>query len=156
MNGSARGLNHVSVVSRDLEESVRFYVDVLGLEPIPSPNFEFPVAWLRAGDLQVHVFERPGTAPPHAHFGLEIDDFMGVYRRVKELGLLDDTFGNVMYELPDGAVQMYVRDPSGNLIELDYPDGSAIPHDEVPEYVRLRDTRPQDGEATRAKLFLTR
>jgi catechol 2,3-dioxygenase-like lactoylglutathione lyase family enzyme len=156
MAGTARGLNHVSVVARDLEESVRFYVDVLGLERLPTPNFEFPVAWLRAGDLQVHLFERPGVAPSHAHFGLEIDDFMGVYRRVKELGLLDDTFGNVMFELPDGAVQLYIRDPSGNLIELDHPDASTIPQDEVPEYARLRDIRPQEGEASRARLFLAR
>jgi catechol 2,3-dioxygenase-like lactoylglutathione lyase family enzyme len=150
------GLNHVSVVAKDLEESVRFYVDVLGLEPIPSPNFAFPVAWLRAGDLQVHLFERPGEPPPDAHFGLEIDDFMGVYRRVKELGLLDDRFGNVMFELPDGAIQMYVRDPAGNLVELDYPDASSVPVDEVPEYRRLADDRPQDGEAAEALLFLSR
>ena len=152
----AVGLNHVSVVARDLEESVRFYRDVLGLERLPTPNFEFPVAWLRAGDLQLHLFERPGAAPSHAHFGLEIDDFMAAYRRVKELGLLDDTFGSPVYELPDGAVQMYVRDPTGNLIELDFPDASEIPKDEVPEYVRLSDRRPQEGEAARARLFLTR
>jgi catechol 2,3-dioxygenase-like lactoylglutathione lyase family enzyme len=153
----AVGLNHVSVVARNLEEGVRFYRDVLGLESLPTPNFEFPVAWLRAGDLQLHLFERPGAAPPYAHFGLEIDDFMSVYRRVKELGLLDrDTFGNAIFELPDGAVQMYIRDPSGNLIELDYPDAAAIPRDEVPEYARLSDRRPQEGEAARATLFLTR
>jgi catechol 2,3-dioxygenase-like lactoylglutathione lyase family enzyme len=150
------GLNHVSVVAKDLEESVRFYVDVLGLERIPSPNFAFPVAWLRAGDLELHLFELPGKPPPDAHFGLEIDDFMDVYRRVKELGLLDDRFGNVMFELPDGAIQMYVRDPAGNLVELDYPDASSVPVDEVPEYRRLADDRPQDGEAAEALLFLTR
>ena len=38
---------------------------------------------------QVHLFERPGEPPSHAHFALEIDDFMPVYRRMKELGALD-------------------------------------------------------------------
>jgi catechol 2,3-dioxygenase-like lactoylglutathione lyase family enzyme len=147
-------LNHVSVVASDLAESLQFYVDELGLEPLPTPDFGFPVIWLRAGDCQVHLFERPGTPPSHAHFGLEITEFMPVYRRMKELGALDHvTFGNAMYELPGGGIQMYVRDPAGNLVELDHPDASTIPRDEVPEYARLADVRPQEGEAARSTLW---
>jgi lactoylglutathione lyase len=149
-------LNHVSIVARDLEASARFYVDELGLEPLPTPDFGFPVLWLRAGDRQVHLFERPGEPPSHAHLGLEIAEFMPVYRRMKELGALDHvTFGNAMYELPDGGIQMYVRDPAGNLVELDHPDASTIPRDEVPEYKRLADVRPQEGEAARSTLWHT-
>ncbi len=154
MTGRAVALNHVSVIARDLDESVRFYVEVLGLEPLPTPAFGFPVQWLGIGDRQVHLFERPGDAPSYAHLALEIDDFMGVYRRAKELGILDrDTFGNAMYELPNGIVQMYIRDPSGNLIELDHRDASTIPRDEVPEYAVLADVRPQEGAAADATLF---
>jgi lactoylglutathione lyase len=70
------------------------------------------------------------------------------------LGRLDhETFGNAMYELPDGSMQMYVRDPAHNLIELDYPDAAAIPRDEVPEYKRLADVRPQEGEHALATLW---
>ena len=147
-------LNHVSVVARDLAASVHFYVDELGLELLPTPDFGFPVAWLRAGDGQVHLFERPGEPPSHAHFGLEITEFMPVYRRMTELGALDHvTFGNAMYELPGGGIQMYVRDPAGNLVELDHRDASTIPRDEVPEYMRLADVRPQEGEAARSTLW---
>ncbi len=154
MSGRAVSLNHVSVIARDLEDSVRFYVDVLGLEPVPTPNFGFPVQWLRAGERQLHLFERAGDAPSHAHFALEVDDFMAVYERAKELGALDhETFGNVMYELPDGGVQLYVRDPAGNLVELDHRDASTIPRDRVPEYARLADRLPQHGDAARATLF---
>jgi catechol 2,3-dioxygenase-like lactoylglutathione lyase family enzyme len=147
-------LNHVSVVAKDLGESVRFYVDELGLEPLPTPNFNVATVWLAAGDRQLHLFERHGDPPVHAHFALEIDDFMPVYRRMKQLGALDlETFGNPMYELPGGGVQMYVRDPSGNLVELDFADASSIPKDEVPEYMRLADLRPQDGEAASSTLW---
>jgi catechol 2,3-dioxygenase-like lactoylglutathione lyase family enzyme len=153
----AARLNHVSVIAEDLETSVGFYVDELGLEPLPTPNFDAPTRWLAAGERQLHLFERPGTAPGHAHFALEIDDFMPVYRRMKELGALDhETFGNCMYELPDGAIQMYVRDPAGNLVELDHPDASTIPQDQVPEYRRLADLRPQDGDASRSSLWHAR
>jgi catechol 2,3-dioxygenase-like lactoylglutathione lyase family enzyme len=148
-------LNHVSVIARDMQESLRFYVDELGLELLPTPNFGFPVAWLRAGDCQVHLFQRPGEPPSHAHFALQIDEFMPVYRRMKEIGALDSTsFGNVMFELPDGGVQLYVRDPAGNLVELDHPDASSIPRDEIPEYKRLADVHPQEGDALRATLYL--
>lgn len=147
-------LNHVSIVAHDLEASLRFYVDELGLVPVATPNFGFPVIWLAAGDCQIHLFERPGEPPSHAHFGLQIPEFMPVYRRMKELGALDHvTFGNAMYELPDGGIQMYVRDPAGNLVELDHPDASTIPEDEVPEYMRLADLRPQEGEAASATLW---
>jgi len=148
------GLNHVSVVARDLEKSKRFYIEELGLQELPTPNFGFPVVWLAAGERQVHLFQRPGDPPTHAHFALEISDFMPVYRRMKELGALDhETFGNSIWELPGGAVQLYVRDPAGNLIELDYPDASTIPRDEVPEYRVLADVRPQDGDAADATLW---
>ena len=148
-------LNHVSIVAHDLEASLRFYVDELGLVPLPTPDFGFPVIWLAAGDCQIHLFERPGEPPSHAHFGLEIGEFMPVYRRMKELGVLDQvTFGNAMYELPDGGIQMYVRDPAGNLVELDHPDASSIPQDEVPEYMRLADVRPQDGDSAVATLWM--
>ena len=147
-------LNHVSVVANDLGESVRFYVDELGLEPLPTPNFNVPTVWLAAGDRQLHLFERPGDPPTHAHFALEIDDFMPVYRRMKAIGALDHgTFGNPIYELPDRGVQMYVRDPAGNLVELDFPDASSIPQHEVAEYKRLADLRPQDGEAAVSTLW---
>ena len=150
-------LNHVSVVALDLGASLRFYVDELGLEPVPTPDFGFPVQWLAAGERQLHLFQRPGEPPSHAHFALEISDFMSVYRRMKELGVLDhDTFGNCIWELPGGAVQLYVRDPAGNLIELDHPDASTIPKDEVPEYRVLADARPQEGDARRATLWHAR
>jgi catechol 2,3-dioxygenase-like lactoylglutathione lyase family enzyme len=147
-------LNYVSVIASDLEESGRFYVDELGLEPLPTPNFGMPVLWLRAGDCQLHLFERPGEPPSHAHFALEISEFMPVYRRMKELGVLDHvTFGSAVVELPDGAAQMYVRDPAGNLVELDHRDASTIARDEVPGVVRLADVRAQEGEAARATLW---
>ena len=59
----AKRLNHVSVVAKDMAESVRFYTEVLGLEVIPSPTFAFPVTWMAAGDLQVHLFERDYARP---------------------------------------------------------------------------------------------
>jgi catechol 2,3-dioxygenase-like lactoylglutathione lyase family enzyme len=141
--GAAVGLNHVSIVARDVDESVRFYVDVLGLEPVPTPDFGFPVQWLRAGSLQVHLFERPDEPPAYAHFALEVDDVVALYERARDLGILDATsFGYAIAELPGGEAQLYVRDPAGNLLELDHPDGAAA-RERIPEMIVLSERRPQ-------------
>jgi catechol 2,3-dioxygenase-like lactoylglutathione lyase family enzyme len=149
----AAGLNHVSVVAHDLEESVRFYVEVLGLEPLPTPDFGFPVQWLRAGALQVHLFERPDDPPSHAHFAFEVDDVVASYERARELGILDRTsFGYAIAELPGGEAQLYIRDPAGNLLELDHPEGAAA-RERIEEMVLLSERLQQpDGPVPRLSL----
>jgi YD repeat-containing protein len=151
----ATGFNHVSINARSLEESVRFYVEVFGMEPIPTYNFAFPVQYLRLGDLQLHLFERDTDAPAFHHIGINVDDFEATYLRAKELGILErESFFEDMYELPDGSVQMYVRDPAGNLVEVDWPDVSTLDRSLFPEMKRLEDTVPQTGDALRATLYL--
>ena len=56
-------------------------------------------------------------------------------------------------ELPDGSVQMYVRDPAGNLVEIDWPDVSTLDHSVVTEIQKLSDTVEQSEEARRATLY---
>ena len=102
----ATGINHVSISATDLETSARFYEEVFGMERIPTAKFRGPVLWLRLGEQQLHLFESSAEAPRFHHFALDVDDFEGVYRRVKELGLLDsDTHGAPLREHPTGWVQ---------------------------------------------------
>ena len=61
-----------------------------------------------------------------------------------------------MYELPDGSVQMYVRDPAGNLVELDWPDVSTLDRSVFPEIKKLADDVEQTPEGLRSTLYLTR
>jgi catechol 2,3-dioxygenase-like lactoylglutathione lyase family enzyme len=158
MAGRVIGLNHVSVPATDFDASLHFYVDVLGLERIPAPNFGFRVEWLRAGDLQLHLYERgDGAAPSQAqHVGLTVDDFMAVYRRVRARDVDEpQPYFRGVYELPGGGVQMYTRDPEGNLVELDHPDAGVVDRDEVPEFQALADLYPQDETNRSSTLFLT-
>jgi lactoylglutathione lyase len=137
-----------------MEESLRFYVDVLGMERLPSPNFSQRVEWLRLGEQQLHLFTSQSPAPRSHHFALDVDDFEAAYRKAKELELLDDeTFGAAVRELPDGAVQMYIRDPAGNLVELNWPDVSTLDRSVVTTISRVADERPQSGEAASATLY---
>jgi len=151
----ATGFNHVSINARSIEESVRFYVEVFGMEPIPTYDFAFPVQYLRLGDLQLHLFERGTDAPAYHHIGINVDDFEAAYLRAKELGILErESFFEDMYELPDGSVQMYIRDPAGNLVEIDWPDVNTLDRSLFPDMKRLGDTVPQTDDALRATLYL--
>jgi len=152
----ATGFNHVSVSARDLEESTRFYVEVFGMEKIPTYNFAFPVQYLRLGDLQLHLFERDTPAPEFHHFAVNVDDFEAAYTKARELGIQEEkAFFSHAYELPDGSVQMYLRDPSGNLVEVDWPDVTTVDRSVVTELKRLEDDVPQDEESRRSTLYLT-
>jgi hypothetical protein len=66
-------------------------MDLFGMDRLPSPNFSQPVAWLRLGEQQLHLFESESPAPRSHHFALDVDDFEVAYRKAKELGLLVST-----------------------------------------------------------------
>jgi catechol 2,3-dioxygenase-like lactoylglutathione lyase family enzyme len=148
------GINHVSISARDLEESTRFYVEVFGMEPIPTPIFATKVQWLRCGNLQLHLFLDPsGAAPPaRHHLGLTVDDFDAAYDAVSNW--TSSEWGNDLVELPSGQVQLYFRDPSGNLIELNWPDASTLDRSRYPQLQRLVDAMPQSEESLKAVLYL--
>lgn len=151
----ATRFNHVSLHARELAESVRFYVEVLGMETIPTYTFAFPVQYLRLGDLQLHLFQRDTEPPAFHHIGIDVDDFEEAYERARDLGILErESFFEDMYELPDGSVQMYLRDPAGNLVEIDWPDVATLDRSRLPDMKRLADTVPQTGDALRATLYL--
>jgi YD repeat-containing protein len=155
----AIGLNHVSIRARRLEESVRFYERLLGMERIPTYDFGQPTQYLRVGNLQLHIFERGDPsedAPRHQHFAVDVDDFEATFLLALDLGVLDDTFGDPLVELPDGSVQMYVRDPAGNLVEVNWPDVTSLDQSVVRPIVRQVDRVPQSPEGLRASLYLDR
>lgn len=148
-------INHVSVNARNLQESVEFYVDLLGAEPIATPNFGVPVQWLALGDTQLHLFERELTPTSHHHFGITVDDIEPVYRAAERRGAFDDqAFGNRLVELPGDVVQLYLRDPAGNLIEVDQHGVERLPANLRARLKHLWDLHPQSEENMRGRLFV--
>ena len=147
----------MSIHAFDMEESIRFYTEVFGMELLPSPDFGSPVEWLRLGEQQLHLFVREGETPRYHHLALDVDDFESVYRTAKERGLLDETMGrDPVRSHPAGWVQMYIRDPAGNLVEVDWPDISTLDPEIAAEIARLDDIVPQTGAAREASLYHAR
>ena len=151
----ATRLNHVSIPCRDLDESERFYRDVFGLERLPSFDFRFPVRYLGIGEQQLHLMQLPNEEPlPNQHFAFDVDDFETAFVRLRELGALDPrAHAHAVWELPDGSVQLYARDPGGNLLEVNWPDVSTLDREVVGEIPRRADDVEQGDEAARATLY---
>jgi lactoylglutathione lyase len=118
-------LNHVAIYVTDVERSSQFYRRVLRLEPMPRPAFSFPGAWFRLGAQQeLHLIADNGAPffPSHAsnHFALRADDLGPWEQHLKNVGA---TFAPKK-QRPDGAWQIFLRDPDEHVIELFTPPSS--------------------------------
>lgn len=121
------GLDHVTINTGNLTTTERFYIEVIGLEHAPRPDFGIPGAWLRAkGDHMppiVHILEFEGRENAGTkgrstldHVAFHTSDFEIARRRIEEAGL--PWVGNV---IPDfGLWQIMLYDPNGVLIELNF------------------------------------
>ena len=65
-----------------------------------------------------------------------------------------DTWGYKLVELPSHQLQLYFRDPSDNLIELNVA-ADGIDRSRYPELRRIADHIPQKPDAEEAVLYLS-
>jgi len=112
-------LNHVAIHVQDVEASCQFYQNVLRLESMPRPAFTFPGAWFRLGPRQELHIIGDRTEPVHSHnrgnhYALRVDNLDEWEAHLKK--------ANAPFRprkmRPDGAWQVFVRDPDGHTIEL--------------------------------------
>lgn len=103
-----------------------FYVNVLGLVPDVGRNVRsrMPGYWLDAGDrAQVHLMGVAGTGtdlgdgidPSLPHVALAVADVAAARAELERLGVPHRALERVAG--PD-ALQLFLRDPAGNLVEL--------------------------------------
>lgn len=112
-----KGVHHVSLTIDDIEEARRFYVDVLGLQELSRPGFDFPGVWLRSESQEIHLMAYDDhEAPRRQHFAFRVDDLDGTIEELQGKGVKVSDPNT----LPTGR-QAFFRDPSGNLIEINQP-----------------------------------
>jgi catechol 2,3-dioxygenase-like lactoylglutathione lyase family enzyme len=154
---SATRINHVSIVVRDMAESIAFYEELFDAKRIPTATFpQGNVVWLTLGATQLHLFESDSGDDPTVrhHYGIDVDDFDALYERAKAMGVIDTSaFGTPLRTHPMGWVQLYLRDPAGNLLEVDWPDRSTLAPSTQADIVPLEDFAPQEGDAAVATLY---
>lgn len=121
-------LDHVNIRTAALERMVAYYEGTLGLRRGPRPPFDFPGAWLYAGERAVvHLIglrRAPGGPTEREalrleHYALRAGpeaDLHAFLAHLERLGIE----GQVV-TLPDGsAVQVNLWDPDGNHLHLDF------------------------------------
>jgi Glyoxalase/Bleomycin resistance protein/Dioxygenase superfamily len=125
------------------------------MKRVAAARFPENVLWLGVGEQQLHLFKVDDSKPSSRHhFGMDVDDFEAVYRKAKELGVLDSSaWGASFRGHPTGWVQLYVRDPAGNLVEVNWPDASTLDPETLAEMTPLESMARQEGEAAIATLY---
>jgi catechol 2,3-dioxygenase-like lactoylglutathione lyase family enzyme len=118
-------LDHTIVPVRHVEESVRFYTEVLGLEA-DGEDGPFPV--IRVTPDTVLLLAPWGTnGGQHLAFAMEPEEFDTAFARIKEAGVpYGDSFhdvGNMQGPGKGGGARgtgtaVYVLDPNQHLIEI--------------------------------------
>lgn len=115
----SNSIQHVNVIVDDLGAANEFFENVLGLDRAPTPEFDFPAQFFAVGGGQeLHVNELDDIHPERSHYCLRLDDFSSVLTRALERGVLDTQAWSRPRRLPSGVIQAFIRDPSGNLIEI--------------------------------------
>ena len=135
-------LNHFSIRTTDLEASRRFYADVLGLTVGPRPPFPFPGLWMYGGphdsvaNAVVHLIgiDRDDAAGLKQYLGDRDEAALAGSGAVDHVAFFADGLAPMRARLAAlgvacrertvpaiGLHQLFLDDPSGVVIELNYP-----------------------------------
>ena len=116
-----RAMDHFTVLTADLAATQEFYVGILGLKVGRRPPLGFPGVWLYAGKKPIlHVIA--GRALPQPPAGV-IDHMAFAARGLREVARKLDERG-IPFQLgrqhESRVWQLFVHDPSGAKVELDF------------------------------------
>ena len=122
------GMNHFTVLTDDLDKTLGFYVDLLGLKPGPRPDLGFPGRVVVRGRYRCVAHHRRSCAYPKQRAGV-IDHMAFSASGLADVKAKLDA-KKISYELRRqrgaGTWQLFCHDPSGAKVELDFdPSESA-------------------------------
>ncbi len=121
-------IDHITIVVKDLKRSAQFYSELLAMEAIQRPDFGFPGLWFQAGGTKIHMnvagkeagsagFPRQDAecASRGFHYAFEVEDCDVAADLIRKQGI---EIVEGPQSRPDGARQLYIRDPDGHLVEI--------------------------------------
>ncbi len=125
------GLHHCAISVPDTEESIRWYEEKLGFSVIDRssiPGLNVKVAHMQGPGFILEIFEAEGALPlpedrrhpnrdllthGHKHFSLSVRDARKAAKDLETMGVEIAMVAEV-----DGTYGVFIRDNSGNLIEI--------------------------------------
>ena len=115
------GMNHFTIVTDALEETVRFYEELLGLKTGYRPPMSFPGAWMYCNDAPVLHIANKGAPPAEKagildHMAFSATDLNDTLSKLKSHGLAFD----LRRQQATGVWQLFFHDPNGARVELDF------------------------------------
>lgn len=126
-------LQHVLVLSDDIDASRDFYRDVVGMEEGARPPLEFPGHWLYAGPVPcLHIAERAAYTSHSATLGLAVPADGSPGGAVDHLAFAADDYDGVLGRLTSHGIapvpnlvrgvqrQLFFDDPNGVRVELNF------------------------------------
>lgn len=103
-----RGFHHIALVTRDLDETIRFYRDVLGMAAGEIS------AQTARGTGQRHIFITPGETEG---WGLHVFENVSAERKIATLGeqlaTMEVGVQHIAFALPDGNAAQALRERLG-------------------------------------------
>lgn len=136
-------LEHFLIQTTQLQATRDWYVDVLGMREGWHPDFKFPVVWLYLGDKDVlHLTEGGANVSQNRlsyvgqqstqtqgtgvvdHVAFRCSDLPGMLRHLRARNI---TFNERMVS-DQGLYQLFLFDPNGVKVELNFANEEAIRH----------------------------
>ena len=114
-------MNHFTILTDDLDATIAFYGDLLGLTPGARPPLNFPGVWLYAdGQPILHVIGDRLPAELKAgvidHMAFTANGLAATIAKLEARGLPYDC-----RHLPGrGTWQLFFHDPNGARVEMDF------------------------------------
>ncbi len=117
----ATAMNHFTILTDDVDATIAFYGDLLGLAPGERPPFGFPGAWLYAGGAPIlHVV----GGRPRAELRPGVIDHMAFSASGLAATIAKLDARSLRYECRRlsgaGTWQLFFHDPNGARVELDF------------------------------------
>ena len=121
----ATSVSHVALYVFDLQKSVDFYKNVLGLQQLPEPFKDGKHVWLRMGPhSQLHIIQGAAKVEPHdknSHLAFSVKDLKKFTARLDNAGVRYGSWTSDEKRTtarPDGVEQVYLQDPDNFWVEV--------------------------------------
>lgn len=125
-------IHHIALTVTDIERSRRFYREILSIQEIPRPPFDFPGAWYQLGNSQqmhliVHThptFRNKPLDTRDVHFAVRVPSYRAALEFLRAKGYREDADPGdaccmiVQPHPTAGYPQIYICDPDRHVIEI--------------------------------------